>query len=214
MIKILIADDHTMFADGISSILATEEDIQVIGKTATAAGVFEIIYQQDVHILLLDVNLPDMSGIEVAKRLSKEKSNIKILAISMFNEESFISEMLNNGASGYILKNTDKDELLNAIHSIHKGQNYFSDAVTETIMHGLVKTQNGDKTRDALPKISRREQEVLHLIAKEYTTKEIAENLFISLKTVESHRSSLLAKFDVRNSVGLIRVAIKKGLIH
>lgn len=215
MIKILIADDHTMFADGIASILAGEKDLEVVGQTPSGAGIFEIIEKQEVHLILLDVNLLDMSGIEVCKILNSAKPDIKILAISMFNEESIISEILNHGALGYILKNTDKEELLNAIRTVHGGQTFFSKAVTETIMRGLLKNQPTQYSKMVeLPKISRREKEVLELIAQEYTTQEIADKLFINLKTVESHRSSLLAKFNARNAVGLVRIAIEKGVIR
>ena len=214
MIKILIADDHTMFADGVASILDAENDLTVIGHTPTGAGVFEMIKKQEPDILLLDVNLLDTSGIEVSKKLNSEHPAIKILAISMFNEESFITEILNSGAKGYILKNTDKDELLKAIRTVHVGQTFFSEAVTETIMRGLMKNQSNSSAKTPnLPKISRREKEVLELIAQEYTTQEIADRLFINLKTVESHRSSLLAKFNARNSVGLVRSAMEKGVL-
>ncbi len=214
MIKILIADDHTMFSDGVDSILATEPDMEVIGKTPTGSGVFEIVEKKETDLILLDVNLLDMSGIEVAKKISKEKPHIKILAISMFNEESFVGEILKQGARGYILKNTDKEELLKAIRTVYNGETFFSEEVTKTIMRGLLKNQNSGENKSKInPKISRREKEVLELIVQEYTTQEIADKLFISLKTVESHRSSLLAKMEARNSVGLVRIAINKGII-
>ena len=212
MIKILIADDHVMFADGIESIINTEPDMEVVGKTPTGTGIFEIIQQKEVNLILLDINLLDMNGIEVAKKLKAEQYTIQFMAISMFNEESYISEILQQGASGYILKNTNKTQLLKAIRAVHQGKTFFSPEVTETIMRGLSQNKN-DKKAKASPKLSRREKEVLDLIAKEFTTKEIASELFVSLKTVESHRSSLLAKFEVRNSVGLIKIAVEKGLV-
>ena len=214
MIKIFIADDHTMFADGIESLLSQEDGVMVVGKCFDGESIFENVDKEAIDVLLLDVNLPKMSGIEVVKRLSKENPNIKVLALSMYNEESFISEILNNGALGYILKNTGRTELLRAIKTVHQGQSYFSEAVTQTIMKGLVKKQEKEnKNPKNLPKISRREKEVLELIIEEHTTQEIAEKLFISLKTVESHRSSLLAKLNARNTAGLVRVAIRNNLL-
>jgi len=214
MINILIADDHNMFADGIESILTNESDITVIGKTPSGEGVFEILSKQVPDIVLLDINLADTNGVEVAKQLNTDYPSVKILAISMFKEESFISEMLKQGTDGYLLKNTDKKELLKAIYTIYEGQSYFSKEVTKVIMQSLKSGRNkAGSIIKKNPKISRREQEVLALIAKEFTTKEIAHELFISLKTVESHRSNLLAKFDVRNSVGLVRIAMENGLI-
>lgn len=216
MINILIADDHTMFADGIESILKNETDVQVIGKCYDGAAIFDILEKQEVHVLLLDVNLPKMNGIEVCKELAKKHSGVKVLALSMYNEESFITEILNNGAQGYILKNTGRTELLKAIRTVSEGQSYFSNEVTQTIMKSLVKKKEQDavKKNKSLPKISRREKEVLNLIVKEYTTQEIAKELFISLKTVESHRSNLLAKLNARNTAGLVRVAMENKLLN
>ncbi len=213
MIQILIADDHTMFADGIASIVKAESDMEVIGQTPTGKGVFTFLEQHQVDLILLDMNLLDMTGIEVSQTLTVNYPNLKILVISMFNQESYITEILKYGVSGYILKNTDKTELLRAIRTVAKGGTYFSDAVTSTIMQSLVNQNKTQASKKEIPKLTRREKEVLNLIAKEYTTQEIANQLFINIKTVESHRRSLLTKFEVRNAVGLIRVAMKHQLI-
>lgn len=212
--KILIADDHAMFVDGIESILVTEPDIDIVGRCYTGQSVLDFVKEKDLDIILLDVNLPDINGIEVCKEALKMKPGLKILAITMFNEESFVQEILNNGAKGYILKNTGREELLKAIRTVSKGESYFSKEVTEIIMKGLMgKRKASSKNTTLFPKISRREKEVLKLIVEEFTTQEIADNLFISLKTVESHRSSLLAKMNARNSAGLVRVAIENNLL-
>jgi DNA-binding NarL/FixJ family response regulator len=163
----------------------------------------------------LDVNLPGMDGIAVCKEITLHHTGVKVLAISMFNEESFVSEILNNGAKGYILKNTGREELLKAIRTVAQGESYFSKEVTETIMKGLMNQRKASaKTASFFPKLSRREKEVLKLIAQEFTTQEIADNLYISLKTVESHRSSLLSKLNARNSVGLVRIALENNLLE
>jgi len=158
-----------------------------------------------------------MTGIEVCKSLREAGDKTKIIAISMFNEESFVTEILNNGAQGYILKNTGREELLTAIKTVHGGKSYFSDEVTQTIMKGLMKQRRASKKTNLghnIPKVSRREKEVLRLIVQEHTTQEIANKLFISLKTVESHRSSLLGKLDARNSAGLVRIALENNLLE
>lgn len=214
MIKILIADDHTMFVDGIDSIMKGIDDIKVAGRCYNGQSIIDFASSNDVDVVLLDVNLPDMSGIDVCKKLLTLKPDIKILAISMFNEESFVSEILNNGAKGYILKNTGREELLQAIRTVNDGETYFSEEVTQTIMNSLMKNRKASsKSAGFYPKISRREKEVLKLIVQEHTTQEIADKLFISLKTVESHRSSLLAKMNARNSAGLVRIALENNLI-
>jgi len=212
-INVLIADDHTMFADGIESLLKVEEKINVIGKCFDGASIFDVLPNQQVDVLLLDVNLPKMNGIEVCKKLSSDYPKVRVLALSMYNEESFISEILNNGASGYILKNTGRTELLNAIHKVYAGESYFSKEVTQTIMNSLVRSEQAEQKKKVIPKISRREKEVLKLIVAEHTTQEIGEKLFISLKTVESHRSNLLAKLNARNTAGLVRIAFEHKLL-
>ena len=214
MIKIVIADDHKMFVDGIDSIIKNEKTMKVVGRSYDGPGVLTFLEKHEVDIILLDVNLPGMNGIEVCKSIKSKHPKVKVLAISMFNEESYVTEILNHGASGYILKNTGREELLQAINKVNEGQSYFSKDVTQTIMKGLMKHRKGSKKSTKLiPKISRREKEVLELIVKEHTTQEIANKLFISLKTVESHRSSLLAKLNARNSAGLVRIAMENKLV-
>ena len=215
MHKVAIADDHAMFVDGIESILRDEETIKVVDRCFDGKSVFPMLSKQQIDVLLLDINLPDMSGIEVAKKINTDFPDVKIIAVSMYNEESIVSEMLNNGAQGYILKNTGRAELVQAIETVAVGQTYFSKDVTETIMGALLKKPTHKKTSTFLiPEISKRELEVLALIVKEYITPEIAEKLFISLKTVESHRSSLVSKLNVRNSAGLVRAAIELKLVE
>ncbi len=214
MISILIADDHTMFVDGIESILKTESDVQVIGRCYDGLSILPFIKEKQPDILLLDVNLPGKNGIEVCKELNSKYPAVNVLAISMFNEESYVTEILNNGAKGYILKNTGREELLLAIKTVNSGKTYFSKEVTNTIMKGLMNSRkNGSKKTSFFPKISRREKEVLQLIVEEHTTQEIADKLFISLKTVESHRSSLLSKLNARNTAGLVRITLENKLL-
>lgn len=213
MLRLLIADDHSMFADGIESILATESDIEVVGKCPDGNSVFNFLKKESIDLILLDINLPDISGIEVSKRLSVSYPDIKILAVSMFNEESFVTEILQHGALGYILKNTGKTELLKAIRTVNNGQSYFSQEVTQTIMGSLMKNKNASKKKTKL-KISRREKEVLQLIMQEFTNQEIADKLFVSIKTVESHRGSLLSKLNARNTAGLVRITMEEGILE
>ena len=215
IMKILVADDHAMFADGIELILESENDLQIAGKCYDGRSVINYVNKHSVDIILLDVNLPDINGVEVCKEVLKIQPNLKVIAITMFNEDSYIEEILNNGAKGYILKNTGRDELLKAIRTVAKGESYFSKEVTESIMKSLMnKRKAGTKVAVELPKISRREKEVLKLIVEEFTTQEIADTLYISLKTVESHRASLLSKLNARNTAGLVRIALENNLLE
>lgn len=217
MIHVLIADDHKMFVDGIDSILKNEEDITVVDRCYDGPSIFKVLDQHPIDVILLDVNLPGMNGIEVAERLVKSHPQIKILALSMYNEESFVSEILRKGAMGYILKNTGRTELVDGIRTVMTGTSYFSKDVTQTIMKSLMKSRKGEsekKKSHFIPKLSRREKEVLKLIVSEHTTQEIADKIHISQKTVESHRANLLSKLNARNSAGLVRIAMENNLLE
>jgi two-component system nitrate/nitrite response regulator NarL len=215
MINILLADDHKMFIEGMSALLSGEGNIHIVGHALHGTEVLKIISEQKVDLVLLDVNMPDMDGIEISKEIKLKSPETIILAVTMHNEESFLTNMIKNGASGYILKNTGKDELLEAISTVMEGKNYFSKEVTENLLHSMMPGDNKKSNGSIKPqlKISRREKEVLKLICEEFTTPEIADKLCISLNTVESHRSNLLAKLNVRNLAGLVRVAINDRLI-
>jgi DNA-binding NarL/FixJ family response regulator len=204
-----------MFVDGIESILRNEEDIQVVGKCFDGSAVFAEIEDKSPDVLLLDISLPGMSGIDVCKRLTATHPNIRVLAVSMHNDASFISEILKNGAMGYILKNTGKAELVLAIKNVSEGKSYFSKEVAETIMRGLVQDSDSKKkASDPQFMLSEREKEILALIAEEFTTQEIAQKLHLSFKTVEGHRRNLFSKLNVRNAAGLVRVALENNLLN
>lgn len=210
MINILIVDDHKMFVEGLESILSKETDIQIIYRCHEGREVFDNQLLAKIDIILLDINLPDMSGIEVCERILKMRNDVKILVLSMHDEESYITEVLKSGALGYVLKNTGRKELITAIRTVATGRTYFSEAITNTIMNSLQNSNKKSKSVNReLPKITRREKEVLDLIMEENTNQEIAGKLFISLKTVEAHRSNLLNKLSARNTAGLVKKAIE-----
>lgn len=224
MIRVLIADDHKMFVGGIESLIAGQTGIEVIAKCYDGNAVFSLLTQHEVDVILLDIDLPGLNGMEVCKRLRAEYPQVRVLILSMYNEESFITELLNMGATGYVLKDTEVDELLTAIKTVFRGESYFSKDVTQTIMRSLMKKQqsgtavtlmgsSSNLKKMAIPVISRREKEILKLIVEEHNTQEIAAKLFISPKTVEVHRSNLLAKMNARNTAGLVRTALEFNLI-
>ncbi|MFN0213692.1 MAG: response regulator [Saprospiraceae bacterium] len=209
MIRIFIADDHVMFAEGVESLLVGEPDFTLVGKATTAAETLRQVNRDPPDVLLLDINMPDQSGLEVCKQLREDLPALKILVLSMLSEESYISAMLGLGAQGYVLKNTGKAELCHAIRTLWAGKTYFSKEVTDVVMRGLMHHRAGAAVAKEPPKISRREREVLHLIMDERTTPEIASQLFLSEKTVESHRAALLAKLGARNTAGLVKAALQ-----
>jgi DNA-binding NarL/FixJ family response regulator len=212
MIRVYIADDHQVLLDGLNTLLSNIDDLEVVGMGHHGKEVLQFVKGQEVDVILLDINMPVLNGIETCKILQKEHPSIKVLALSMYEKASFIQQMLKNGAAGYILKNTGQDELIEAIKTVHQGEQYLSKVVSDTLMQSLM--GKSSSTRPYIPEMTRREKEVLSLIAKELTTQEISDHLHISLNTVETHRKNLLSKFGVRNSVGLIKMALERGLLE
>ena len=211
MINVLIADDHQMFIEGIKALLTGEADITVVGEANDGAQVLQQLASHEVHVVLLDINMPGMDGLEATKLIAKQYPQVKILVLTMYNKRSHITNIMEAGAHGYILKNTGKAELLEGIRKIAAGQNYYSPSVTKTIMDGLGSA--GYKHVNGPVKLTKREIEILKLIAQEYTNQEIAKKLFISTYTVETHRKNLMSKLGVKNSVGLVVYAMSEGLV-
>lgn len=202
--RLFIVDDHYMVIEGIHSLLKTEKELDWLGHASTAESCLSFLKRVQPDIILMDINLPDKSGIDLCKEVKETYPSIFIIGLSTFNQQSFIQRMMENGASGYVLKNATREELLEAIDTVVKGKTYLSDEVSVT----LRKTAH-----QQIPVISRREKEVLQLIADGLTNAEIAGKLFISTTTVDTHRKNLLAKFDARNTAALVRYAMLNNLI-
>lgn len=208
--RIAITDDHTLVLKGIRSMLSDTPEVSVVGTYESGSQTLQQIKIDQPDILLLDINLPDIDGLELCKTLANRFPDLKIIALTNFEEVSFVKKMLNNGASGYLLKNTQKSELITALKTVLVGEQYLQGHIRKKILNYALGRK---KTTDFMPKLTRREQEVLEAIAEELTTQEISEKLFISVKTVETHRMNLMSKLGARNSVGIIKNALEKGLI-
>ncbi len=211
MIKIIIADDHQMFIDGIKSLLVNEKGIKVIGEALNGKQVLKLLETELADIVLLDVNMPEMDGIEATRLIKQKYPTVKLLMLTMYNNQEFVFGLMNAGASGYILKNTGRTELLEAITAVNEGKTYYSKDVTETILQNFSRKTNEQKVEAA--HLTEREKDVLKLIAQEYNTQEIASRLFISANTVETHRKNLLSKLQAKNIAGLVKFAIQTGLV-
>jgi two-component system nitrate/nitrite response regulator NarL len=204
-INILIVDDHPMVLEGMKALLSNFDYMTVSGTATNAFNAMAILKSQPVDIVIADINLPEVSGIELTARIKKEFPSIKVLAMSTFKERSYISQMIKNGASGYLVKSASKEEIEAAILSANEGKLYLSLDINSIDLNPEIAPD--------VPVVSRREKEVLQLIVDGLTNPQIAEKLFISLHTVDSHRKNLLAKFSVNNTASLIRVAIKHNLV-
>jgi DNA-binding NarL/FixJ family response regulator len=211
MINVAITDDHNMVLRGIEMMLKEFTEISVVATYSNCKETSDNIASSKPDVLLLDINLPDGSGIDLCKTLHKKYPKLHIIALTNFNETAFVKNIIRNGASGFLLKNTDRNELERAIKKVYKCEQYLQKSIQQKLLNESI----GNATRKTfIPKLTRREQEILNLIAEEFTTNEIAEKLFISVKTVETHRSHLIQKLEVRNTAGIVRIAIEKGLLN
>lgn len=211
-IRVMIADDHKIFRDGIKSILEKEKDMEVVEEAAKGSEVIEKVSKASIDVIVLDIDMGKPNGIEIAEIISKEYPDINILILSMMGLHDFIIQALEKGAIGFILKNAGKDEMLSAIRTVAKGDSYFSKEVSAILIEHLNKPRATRKRIADIP-LSARELEVLKLIVQENSNPEIAEKLFISIRTVDTHRRNLLEKLGVKNTAGLVKYAIQKGLI-
>lgn len=200
--KVFITDDHIMVIEGIRSLLQDEEDIQWMGHAMNAASCLEFLETQQPDVILMDINLPDQKGTALCKIVKTQYPKVMVLGLSTYDQQSVVQDMLSNGASGYLLKNASKEELLDAITLAVGGGEYLCMEVAESLK----------KSGSEGPIITRREREILRLICDGLTNPEIAERLFISLATANTHRKSLLKKFDARNVATLVRMAVEAGL--
>jgi DNA-binding NarL/FixJ family response regulator len=206
LIRVFIIDDHLMVTEGIKAILANVDGISVIGSATNAYSAMEYLKKNTVDVVLLDINLPEVSGLDLCPELIAKFPGMKVLGLSTFKERSFISRMISQGASGYVLKSASQDELVDAIAHAYRGQMYLSMEVAQTMA-------NADTSQIQIPLLTSREKEVLALIAEGLTNNEIAAQLFISPLTVDSHRKNLLAKLGVKNTASMIKVAVENKLI-
>jgi len=211
-IKILIADDHKIFRDGIRSILEKENDLEVVDEAANGNEVIEKLATTSVDVVILDIDIGKPTGIEVTEIISEKYPVVRVLILSMIGLHDFVIQALEKGATGYILKNTGKDEVITAIRSVAKGDSYFSKEVSTILVEHLNRPRTIKKRPEGIP-LTAREVEVLQLIAQEYSNPEIAEKLFISIRTVDTHRRNLLEKLGLKNTAGLVKYAISKGLL-
>jgi len=203
-IHILLVDDHSMVIEGMKAILAQVDGVQVSATASSAAGAITALQTSPIHIAFVDINLPDMSGIELCAVIKRKFSTVHVLGLSTFKQRSYVSQMINNGASGYLLKSAGKDEIQQAISDVLAGKMFFSTDITNT---------NPVHAINEPPTLTRREKEILQMIAQGCTTNDIAAKLFVSPYTVDTHRKNLLAKFEVGNTALLIKTAAAHGLI-
>lgn len=210
--KILIADDHELILEGLNMLISTEPSYEIVGTAQTGTEVIELVGKLDeLDVLIVDINMPGMDGIEVTKILKKKHPEIRILILSMYNRSEFVKTLISVGIDGYILKNSGRDILFEAIDTLYRGERYFSKEILNNLIESYVETnQEVDLARVEL---TDREKEVVRLIVQEKSTAEIADIMCLSLHTINSHRKNILNKLDVKNTAGIFRYALQTGIV-
>jgi len=215
-IKVLLADDHKIIRIGLRGILEREEDMEVVGEAESGSEVLDMLQQTVTDVVLMDIDMGRSNGTETTRKVRAMFPDVRVLALTMHEEAEHIIYMLEAGASGYLLKNVGRDELLSAIRTVVQGNSYFSHTVSATLLKAITdlksKPSSTAKQASGSP-LSDREIEVLKLIAQEHSNGEIAEKLFISIRTVDTHRRNILEKLQVKNTAGLVKYAIEKAII-
>jgi DNA-binding NarL/FixJ family response regulator len=210
--RILIADDHSIVRSGLRKILDSKPDMEVVAEAEDGAEAVEKALEEDVHLVILDVSMPRKTGIQAAAELHKRKPELRVLMLSMHDSEQFLFEALKAGASGYVLKSGADTDIVDAVRSAMRGDSYLYPSAVTTLVRDYV--ERGGRGEEQFDVLTPRELEVLKLIAEAYTSKEIAKELWISIKTVERHRQNILDKLGMRDRVELTRYAIRRGLIQ
>jgi len=209
-IRILLTDDHHLIREGIRMMLSKADNIEVVGEANSGAEAIAYVNKnaENVDLILMDINMPEINGIEATQIITDKYPNIKVLAFTMHEEETYITKMIKAGASGYVLKSSGKAELVKAIERVSLGNKHYSNKVSVTMINSMM---SDEKTKET--ELSEREIEVLHHIAQGATSKEAGEKLFISNRTVESHRRNILSKLDIKSTAEMIAYALKNNLI-
>lgn len=214
-IKLILVDDHQLVRAGIANLLSGEPGFEIIGEAADANSFFGLLEQLQPDIAILDIALPGLSGIGITKRLSREYPSISILILSMHTSEEFVFNAINSGARGYLPKNTSRKELIEAIYAIHRGEDYFAESISNIILKSYIKKAKSDisiaENKESL--LSKRETEVLRLFAEGHTNQGIADKLFISIRTVESHKNHIMARLELKTTVDLVKFAIRNNIV-
>ena len=212
-IKILIADDHVVFVNGLSALLKEVSNLEIVATAFNGEDALELLAHNTVDLVITDISMPRMDGIAFLERIKGDYPGVKVMVLSMHNEAHIVKSVLKLDPNAYLLKNTDSQELIKAIECISAGEVYYGEEIKTVLINSLRGVERADSSLH-IPTLSKREKEVLNLIAQEKTTAEIAEELFLSLHTIETYRKNLLRKLEAKNSVGLVAKAYQYGLME
>jgi DNA-binding NarL/FixJ family response regulator len=213
-LRIVLAEDHTILREGLRALLSADPNVEIIGEAQNGREAVRCVEKLEPDLVLMDLSMPRMSGMEATREIKKRYPEIKIIALTVHKTEEYLLTTLKAGADGYVLKDATHDELLMAIKNVMGGKSYLSPGVSEKIIEGYLDGRENNRTASPWESLSQREREVLKLIAEGFKNKEIAGDLCISLKTVEKHRANLMKKLDLHNAAALTVYAVQKGLVN
>ncbi len=213
-VRVLLAEDHTIVRQGLESLLRSEPDIEVVGEAINGQEALQKVEQLYPDVVLMDISMPLLNGLEATRRIQQQFPKVKVLILSVHANEEHVLQALQAGASGYLLKDTAVSDLVSAIRAVHHGDFFLSPAISRTVIEAYLRGATTATETNSYSKLTDREREVLQLIAEGYSTREIAQLLHISEKTVRAHRTNLMSKLDVHNTAELVRYAIRKGVIR
>ncbi len=210
-IRILLVDDHKILRDGICSLVKGYDDMEVIGEAADGRSALRLVQELSPDVVIMDISMPDLNGIDATRRITADYPKVKVIALSMHYDKQFVSEIFKAGAAGYLIKDSAFDELEHAVRVVMQNKTYINPQIASLVVESLV-TQSSTSNHKAFSLLTEREREVLQLIAEGKSTKQIASDLNVSAKTVESHRRQVMGKLNIRNVAELTKYAIREGL--
>lgn len=209
-IKLIIVDDHKVVRAGIRLLFQTDKEVNIVGETENGEKAIELVKKLHPDVVITDVSMPNMSGIQLTKKLKEEHPNVKVLIISMHNDDDYIIDALEAGAMGYVTKDSNDDEIINAVHSISNDKMYYGSSISDVFAKKIL---NQNKSASEIEKLTERELEVLELIVLGMSNKEIANKLFVSKRTVDNHRTNCMRKISANNTADIVRIAYQNNLV-
>lgn len=212
IISYIIADDHKIFRQGLRMALADDHRLKLSGEAGNGIELLDLLKTKKADVVLLDLKMPEMDGMDALTLLKEQYPGLKVIVLTMFDDENFVLHMMEAGANGYLLKNADPQEIKNAIHAVYENEYYFNDLVNNTLLRKVILQKNAPRFKEEI-RLNEKEVEILQLICQEYTAAEIGKKIFLSTRTIEGIRSVLLEKVGVRNTAGLVMYAVKNGIV-
>jgi DNA-binding NarL/FixJ family response regulator len=212
-IRLAVADDHEIFLDGLALMLSRQEHITLVGQAADGRELVELVNAEHPDVVMTDIKMPRMDGIAATRMLVQQNPEVRVIALSMFDEEDLIVEMLEAGAKGYLLKNADKQEILDAIASVYEDRVYYCKSTSAKLAGMIAKSKFNPYKQKETISFTDREQEIIKLICQQFTAQQIGERIFLSKRTVEGYRTRILEKMNVRNTAGVVMYALKNNLV-